>query len=76
MDLKKRLFYLLYMLLWTSQGVMIYLKVHEILATNVFFLGLSFIIFLSILLDSYLLKNKANWFDFYLLELSIYNIID
>lgn len=74
--MRKRLFYFLYMLLWTSQGIMLYLKVNDVIAVNIFFLGLAFIIYLSILLDIYLLKNEANWFDFFLLELSIYNIID
>lgn len=76
MGTKKRLFYFLYMLLWAFQGIMLYLKINAVIATNIFFLGLSFIIFISIILDIYLLKNEANWFDFFLLELSVYNIID
>lgn len=76
MHLRKKLFYLVYILLWMSQGVMLYFGTPEISATLIFFMLLAITILLSILIDFHSSEGKPDWFDFYLLELIIYNIID
>ncbi|TXG82457.1 MAG: hypothetical protein E6R13_04855 [Spirochaetes bacterium] len=75
MDYRKQLFYLLYIILWLSNGILLKIGVHLEQVTTIFFLCLSFIIFSGMLLDIYLANKGLNWADIFLLELGVYYII-